>query len=113
MQNKPHGNFVNDMIAKRHLHKNKAKNCCKHCLKNIMTRFTEEVSGGKDDNDQFKCVTVNWMRENYVDRVREWWPMRNGKLIVESEDDSGVDDQQIAKSFIQMPCHLDNYISSN
>ena len=35
---------------------------------------------------------------------------KNGVLKVILEDDSGVDDQDIEKSFIQMPCHLGSYI---
>ena len=50
------------------------------------------------------------MREKYDDRVKEWWPMKNGNLINIVEDDAGVDDQDIAKSDSQMPCHLGSYI---
>ena len=35
--------------------------------------------------------------------------MRNGNLIFKLEDDAGVDDQDIAKSTNQMPCHLGSY----
>ena len=36
--------------------------------------------------------------------------MKNGKLLVKLEDESGVDDQEIEKSMNQMPCHLVSYI---
>ena len=40
------------------------------------------------------------MKDNYDDRVKEWWPMKNGNLIVKPEDDLGVDDQDIAESIV-------------
>ena len=36
--------------------------------------------------------------------------MTNGNLIVKLDNDSGVDDHDIAKSINQMPCHLGSYI---
>ena len=50
------------------------------------------------------------MKENYDCRVEEWWPKKNRNLIGKLEDDAWVDDQSIAKSIIQMPCHLGSYI---
>ena len=50
------------------------------------------------------------MKVNYDDRLNEWWPIKNGNLIVKLEDDAGVDDQDIVKSIIQRPCHLGSYI---
>ena len=48
----------------------------------------------------------NWMKGIYADKVTEGWPLKNGNLVVELEDDAGVDDQDLAKSISQMPCHL-------
>ena len=50
------------------------------------------------------------MREIYDGRVKEWWPSKNGDLIVKSEDDNGIDDQDNAKSIDQMRCHLGSQI---
>ena len=39
------------------------------------------VYGGNirnDINQKYKCVTQNWMRENLDDRVKDWFPLRNG-----------------------------------
>ena len=63
----------------------------------------------RDDNDQFICVTENWMRESYDDRVKEWWPLKYGILIVKLEDDAVVADQDIAKSINQMRFYLGSY----
>ena len=71
------------------------------------------VYGGsikRDVNDQFKCVTENRMREKYDDSLEEWWSMKKDNLIVELENDAGVDDQDIAKSIKQMHCHPGSYI---
>ena len=38
------------------------------------------------------------------------WPMKNGNIIGKLEDDAGIDDQDLAKSINQMPCHLGSYI---
>ena len=43
-------------------------------------------------NEEYKSVTENWMRENSDDRVKKWFPLKNGKSIVKLEDDEGVDD---------------------
>ena len=53
------------------------------------------------------------MRESFDDRVKEWFPLRNGKLIVKLEDDQGVDDCDKAKSVNTMPSHFRSYILSH
>ena len=53
------------------------------------------------------------MKENDDDRVKEWWPSKNGTLIGKLEDDSGVDDHDIAESINQVPCHLGSYMLVN
>ena len=50
------------------------------------------------------------MKEKYDDSVKDWWPLKNGNLIVTLEDAASVDDGDVAKSIIQMPCHLGSYI---
>ena len=32
------------------------------------------------------------MKKNFVDRVEEWFPVKDGNLIVKLEDDQSVDD---------------------
>ena len=62
-----------------------------------------------DVNYRFKCVTENWMKKNYDYRVKEWWPPKNGILIVKLEVDASVNYQDIAKPINQMPCDLGSY----
>ena len=53
------------------------------------------------------------MRENFDDRVKEWFSLKNGNLIVKLEDDEGVDDYDKAKSVNTMPSHFGSYILSH
>ena len=53
------------------------------------------------------------MGENFDDRVKEWFPLKNGNLIVKLEDDEGVDDYDKAKSVNTMPSHFGRYILSH
>ena len=39
--------------------------------------------------------------------------MKNGILIVKLEDVGGVDDQDIAKSINEVPCHLGSYVQAH
>ena len=52
------------------------------------------------------------MREIFDDRVKEWFPLKNGNLIVKLENDEGVDDCDNAKSVNMMPSHFGGYILS-
>ena len=53
------------------------------------------------------------MKENFDDRTREWFPLKNGNLIVKLEDDEGVDDYDKAKLVNTMPSHLGSNILSH
>ena len=53
------------------------------------------------------------MVENFDDRVKEWFPLKNGNLIVKLEDDEGADDYDEAKSINAMPSHFGSCILSH
>ena len=53
------------------------------------------------------------MRENFDDRDKEWFPLKNGNLRVKLEGDKGVDDYDTAKSVKTMPSHFGKYILSH
>ena len=53
------------------------------------------------------------MVENFDDRVKEWFPLKNGNLIVKLEDDEGADDYDEAKSINTMPSHFGSCILSH
>ena len=53
------------------------------------------------------------MKEKFDDRVKEWFPLKNGNLIVKLEEDEGVNDFDKAKSIITMPSQFGSFILSH
>ena len=53
------------------------------------------------------------MKENFDDRIKEWFLLKNGNLIVKLEDDGGVDDYDKAKSVNTTPSHFGSYMLSH
>ena len=53
------------------------------------------------------------MREKFDDRVKEWFPLKNGNLIVKLEEDESVDDYDKAKSINTMPSPFGSSILSH
>ena len=51
--------------------------------------------------------------ENFDDRVKDWFPLRNGSLLARLEDDEGVDEYDKAKSVNSMLSHFGSYILSH
>ena len=108
----PYTEFVTDMFQKRDMFKSQGKDL----LQNLAKKIGLSVYGGnirKDINEEYKCVNENWMRENFDDRVKEWFPLKNGNFIVKLEDDEGVDDFDKAKSINTMPSHFGSFILSH
>ena len=108
----PYTEFVTDMFQKRDMFKSQEKDL----LQNLAKKIGLSVHGGnirKDINEKYKCVTENWMRENFDDRVKEWFTLKNGNLIVKLEDGEGVDDYDKAQSINTMPSHFGSYILSH
>ena len=108
----PYTEFVTDMFQKRDLFKSQGKDL----LQNLAKKIGLSVYGGNiriDINEEYKCVTENWMRENFDDRIKEWFPLKNGNFIVKLEDDEGVDDYNKAKSINTMPSHFGSFILSH
>ena len=101
------------MFEKRDLFKSQGKDL----LQNLAKKLGLSVYGGnirKDIGEEYKCVTENWMKKkNFDDRVKEWFPVKNGNLIVKFEDDEGVDDFDKSKSVNTMPSHFGSSILSH
>ena len=90
LEHHPYTEFVND-IFERDLFKSQGKDW----LQNLAKKNGLSVYGGnirKDINEEHKCVTETWMKENFDGRVSEWFPLKNDNLIVKLENDEGVDD---------------------
>ena len=112
IENSPYTEFVTDMFEKRDFFKSQGKDL----LQNLVKKIGLSVYGAnirKDINEEYKCVTENWMRENFDDRGKEWFPLKNGTLIVKLEDVEGVDDCDKAKLVNTMPSLLGSHIVSH
>ena len=60
------------MFKKRDMFKSQEKDL----LQNLAEKIGLSVHGGnirKDKNEEYKCVSENWKRENFDDRVNEWF----------------------------------------
>ena len=67
------------------------------------------VFGGnirKNRNEEYICFTDNWIRDKFEDRVKDWFPLKNGKLVVKVEDDKGVDVYDKAIPVSTLPSHF-------
>ena len=70
----PYTEFVTDMFEK----KDKFKSQRKDLFQNLSKKIGLSVYVGnirKDINEEYKCLTDNWMRGNFDDRVKEWFPV--------------------------------------
>ena len=104
----PYTELVTDMVEKRVLFKSQGKGL----LQNLPKKIVLSVYVGNfriDLNEEYKCVTETWMRENFDDVVKEWFRLKYDNLIVKLEDDKGVDDYDKAKSKNTMPSHFGSY----
>ena len=108
----PYTEIVTDMFQKRDLFKSQGKDL----LQNLAKKISLSVYGvtiRKDINEEYKCVTETWMRENFDDSVKEWFPLKNGKLLLKLQDDEGVDDYDKAQSVKTVPSYFGSYILSH
>ena len=104
--------FVTDMFEKRDLIKSQGKDL----LQKLAEKIGLSVYGcsiRKDINEEYKCVTETWMTENFDDRFKEWFPLKNANLIVKVENDENVDDYDKAKSIKTMTSHFESCILSH
>ena len=84
----------------------------KYLLQNLAKKIGLSVYGGnirKDLNEEYKCVTENWMRGNFDDRVKEWFALKSGSLIVKLDNEEAVNDYDKAKSMNSIPFHFGRY----
>ena len=108
----PYTEFVTDMFEKRDLFQPQGKDL----LQNLVKKIGLSVYGGnirKDIDEEYKGVTENWMEKNFDDRVKEWFPLKNGNLLVKLVNDEGVDDFDEGKSLNTMPSHFGNFYLSH
>ena len=88
----------------------------KDLLQNVAKKIGLSVCGGnirKDSNEENKCITEDWMRENFDDGVKEWFHLKNSILKVKLENDEGVDDYDKVKLVNLMPYLFGSFILSH
>ena len=108
----PYERFFLDMTNKR----NKFKEESKTLVQTLTEKVSNSVYGGcirRNIEESYKCVTQNWMKNEYDDSVVEWFPLKNGNIMVKKEDKECVYDKGISKEFISQPCHLGLVILSH
>ena len=80
--------------------RNKFKEENKTLLQTLTKKISNSVFCGcirRDIEESYKCVTQSWMKNEYDDSVIEWFPLKNGNIIVKIKDKEGVDDEGISK----------------
>ena len=58
-------------------------------------KYSNAVHGSTISSDieaVYKCVSTDWMKTEYDDRVTEWIPLKKIKKLVKIVDHEGVDD---------------------
>ena len=53
------------------------------------------------------------MKKEYDESVIEWFPLKNGNIMVKTKDKEGVDDEGISKKINSQPCQLGSLIISH
>ena len=108
----PFYNFIIDMTAKRNYYKKQGKNILQSMRKAVYLA----TYGGcirRDINENFKCVTENWMNTEFDYRVENWFPLENGNFMVNMSDHDGIDDNGISKKINSQTFHLGSFILSH
>ena len=112
LEYKTYTEFATDMFEKRDLFQSQGK----FFLQNLAKKIGKSVYDGnirENVNEEYQCISEIWMREKFDDRVKEWFPSKNGNLIVKLDNDEGVDDYDKTKSVNTMPFHLGSCILSH
>ena len=78
--------FVTDMFEKRDIFKSQGKDMLQSLAKKIgILTYGGNIT--KDINEEYKCVTETWMRDNFDDSVKEWFLVKFGNFKVKLQDD--------------------------
>ena len=72
----------------------------KTLLQTLTKKVSNSVYGGcirRDVEQSYKGVTPSSMKNEYDESVVEWFPLKNGNIMVILKDKEGVDDEGISK----------------
>ena len=65
-----------------------------------------------DVHDVLKCISENWMKTNYDDRVKEYIAFKTESFLVNIKDHDGVDDNGVSKKVNSQPYQFGSLILS-
>ena len=108
----PFERFLIDMTNKRSNYKDEIKTL----LQTLTKKVSNAVYGGcmrKHIEESSNCVIQSWMKNENDESVIEWFPLKNGNIVVKIKDQEGVDDEGISKKFNSQSCHLGSFILSH
>ena len=63
--------------------------------------------------DVLRCVSENWMKINFDDRVKEHKPLKNEHYLVSIRYHDGIDDNGVSKKINTQPFQLGSSILSH
>ena len=92
----PFENFVIKMTGKRNKYKKEKRNL----LQTLTKKKTNSVSGfciRAKNIESYKCVSTEWMRTEYDDQVKYWFPLKKGNIMVKLQDHDEIDDKGYSK----------------
>ena len=85
----------------------------KTLLQTLTKKVSNSVYGGcirRDIEQSYNCVTQSLMNKEYDESVVEWFPLKNGNIMVIIKDKEGVDDESVSKKVNYQPCQLGSFI---
>ena len=107
----PFEEYISDMTAKRKEYKKLGK----HVLQDMCNKISNGTYGGCircDTQDVLRCVSGNWMKTTYDDRVKDFIPLKNENCLVNMKDHDGVDDIGVSKKINSQPFQFESLILS-
>ena len=87
----PFENFVIKMTEKRNKYKKEKKELLQTLTKkktNAVYRFCIRAK----INESYECVSTQWMRTEYDDQVKDWFPLNKGNFMVKLQNHDEIDD---------------------
>ena len=107
----PFKEYILDMTVKRNEYKKQGKNILQDMCKKI-SNGTYGGCIGCNIHEILKCVSENWMKTGYDDRVKEYILLKNGNYLVNVKDRDGVDDNGVSKKVNSQPFQFGSLILS-
>ena len=105
----PFEGYILGMTVKRNEYNKQGKNILQKLCKKI-SNGTYGVCDRYDIHEVLKCVSENWMKTKYDDRVKEYIHLKNGNYLVNVKCHNGVDDKGVSKKVNSQPFQFGSVI---